>query len=96
MDQKTPAVVSEKAATPRSYVVETNNGNPVPRNRLHLIPMPESIIKESPPLKKRLHLLHQQMEVHAIRSYLMLLKQLDPDVPLDHPSGLTYRLFHWT
>ena len=51
-DQKTPANVTEKAETPRSYVVETESGSPITRNRRHLVPIPESTSKmDKSPLK---------------------------------------------
>ena len=40
VDQKTPAVVTKKDITPRSYTVETKDGTPIRRNRRHLVPMP--------------------------------------------------------
>ena len=45
---KTPAVVTEKAATLMSYVVETQNSSPVWRKRRHFISIPESIQQEFP------------------------------------------------
>ena len=33
VDQKTPAIVTEKASTPRSYMVETQAGSTIRRNR---------------------------------------------------------------
>ena len=47
-DQKTPAMVTEKAPTPRSYMVETEAGSSIRRNRRHLVAMPESTIKDTP------------------------------------------------
>ena len=47
VDQKTPAIVTEKASTPRSYMVETQAGSTIRRNRQHLIPVPEHPVKDT-------------------------------------------------
>ena len=40
VDQETPAVVTMKDATPRSYTVNTEAGTPIRRNRRYLVPIP--------------------------------------------------------
>jgi len=47
VDQKNPAVVTERATTARSYVV-TQDGNPIRRNRRHLVSLPQTVQQELP------------------------------------------------
>ena len=48
VDQKTSAIVTEKASTPRSYMVETQAASTIRRNGQHLIPVPEHPVKDTP------------------------------------------------
>ena len=48
VDQKKPAVFTERATTPRSYVVVTQDGNPIRRNRRHLVSLPQKVQQELP------------------------------------------------
>ena len=43
VDQKKPAVVTERDTTPRSYVVVTQDSNPILRNRRHLVSLPQTV-----------------------------------------------------
>ena len=48
VDQKKPAVVTERATTARSYVVVTQDGNQIRRNRRHLVSLPQTVQQELP------------------------------------------------
>ena len=48
VDQKKPEVVTEKATKSRSYVVLTQDGNPIRRNRRHLVSLPRTVQQELP------------------------------------------------
>lgn len=48
VDQKKPAVVTERATTPRSYVVVTQYDNLIQRNRRHLVSLPQTVQQELP------------------------------------------------
>ena len=41
-------VVTERATTLRSYVVVTQDGNPIRRNRPHLVSLPQTVQQELP------------------------------------------------
>ena len=46
--KKKTAVVTERATTHRSYVVVTQDGNPIRRNRRHLVSLPQTVQQELP------------------------------------------------
>ena len=48
VDQKKTAVVTDRATTPRSYVVVTQDGNPIGRNRRHLVSLPQTVQQQLP------------------------------------------------
>ena len=48
VDQKKTANVTERATTPRSYVVVTQDGNPIRRNRRHLVSLPQTVQQQLP------------------------------------------------
>ena len=48
VDQKKPEVVTERATKSRSYVVVTQDGNPIRRNRRHLVSLPRTVQQELP------------------------------------------------
>ena len=52
VDQQKPKVVTERATTPRSYVVVTQDGNPIRRNGRHLVSLPEVVQQELPQKQK--------------------------------------------
>ena len=48
VDQKKPAVVTERDTTRRSYVVVTQDSNPIRRNRRHLVSLPQTVQQQFP------------------------------------------------
>ena len=52
VDQKTPARVTKKDTTPRSYTVNTEAGTTIRRNRRHLVSMPSDNTITSEPMKE--------------------------------------------
>ena len=52
VNQKTPAVVTKKDTTPRSYTVNTEAGTTIRRNRRHLVSMPSDNTITGEPMKE--------------------------------------------
>ena len=52
VDQKTPAVVTKKDTTPRSYTVNTEAGTTIQRNRRHLVSIPTDNNVTGEPMKE--------------------------------------------
>ena len=86
VDQKKTAVVTERATTPRSYVVVTEDGTSIRRNRRPLVSLPQTVQQDLPHLYR-----HSSMYPQIAKHQHMLSKQPDLHGWLGRQSDLTYK-----
>ena len=95
VDQKKTAVVTERATAPRSYVVVTQDCNPIWRNRRHLVSLQQTVQQELVQKEETTpsSLPSQPGGSQLAKHQPMLSKQPNLDGWLGRQSDLTYKTF---